>query len=172
MRDGDPIELGEISVDFSEFELRVTLLGGPNGPQSCTCEVWEHTIYELEILYSALRRAAAQEFPPTIDVDTPASRLFATLGVSTTAHIEVGLSLKTPSANRAVFFCTSKIQPRGRALAVIIGLTIAGTFSEVLAEPRHARELADWLEAQVAHMWELSDAEDEEITVKPSDPLK
>jgi hypothetical protein len=145
----DTVVLGEIGATSSRLE--VVLTNSPFGPLSCRCEVWEHTIHELETLSSSLRGAAGDEFPPRVEVHRAESQIGTSLSLRTAASVELGYSLQKPGAPRATLFCSSRNWgSRGGALGVLIGLAVAGGYGEAVVEPSHAIKLADWLDLKVA----------------------
>lgn len=151
----EDIVLGEIGI--TEAGLEVVLLGSPFGPLKCGCEIWEHTIYEMETLSSALHCAAADTFPPDLEVPRPEGRIGTRKSLPLAVSIEVGYSLGTPGASRATFFCSSRTWGklvRDRELGVLIGLAVSGGYREVVVEPARAIALADWLDQWVAQMWD------------------
>lgn len=153
--DSDDIVLGEIGI--SDAGLEVVLLGSPFGPLRCGCEIWEHTIYEMETLSSALSCAAADIFPPDLEVPRPEGRIGTRKSLPLAVSIEVGYSLAMPGAGRATFFCSSRNwgkRLRDRELGVSIGLAVGGGYKEVVVEPARAIALAEWLDQWVAEMWD------------------
>lgn len=149
--DNEIIPLAEISIDDSRLE--VTLLSNPEGPVRCSCEIWEHTIYELEQLSATLRLAAAGPFPPTFKAPTPESRIGLVANLSLAVVLEIGYSLEVPGAARARFFCSSRTWGSARRHGVSIGMALSGRFGEVVVEPQQAVELADWIDAQIRTLW-------------------
>lgn len=150
----EPVQLGEIHCDWPTLRVVLTLAEG--GPFACECEVWEHTVYELELLSSTLHRAAVEIFPPEVKVDRPESQIGTTLTLRTASTIEVGYSIQDPAAGRSHFTCYSREwgKPRDRTLGVAIALSVGGRIGEVVVEPALARELAVWLDGKIAELYD------------------
>lgn len=148
--DHDVIDFAELCV--ADDRIVISLLSSPLGRLECDCEIWEHTIHEMENLSSALHCAAKDVFPPTSKVPRPESNIGTSVNLTLSTHIEMGYSLADPGSPRAVFSCWSRNWglPSKPSLGVVIGLAIGGGFSEVVVEPQQAKDLAEWLDGQIA----------------------
>jgi hypothetical protein len=154
-REDEAVPFAEISV--GETHLEVVLISSPAEGLRCSCELWEHTIHELECLSAALRKTAEGPFPLPHEVSTPKSQIGTVLRLFPTVDVEVGYSLAEPRAPRASFFCSSKRHPLSGQLLIRLGAAVSGGFAEVVLEPSQAIELADWLDRQIAELWPESD---------------
>lgn len=156
--DNETTPLAELSI--VESRLEIALVGLGDGPLICGCEIWEHTIYELEGLSAALRQAAAGPFPELFEAPTPNSQIGTFHDLSLAVYMELGYSLEEPGAGRARVFCSSRMWgPRSQEhLGIAIEVAVSGAYGEVVVEPSHAVELADWIDRQIAELWPSSDS--------------
>jgi len=143
--ENEVVQLAQVSV--YDGRLEVCLPSHPFGYFRCDSEIWQHTIYEIEMLSETMRTAAAGPFPPPLGArpDEPdIGDFFPTI------CIEVCYSLESPGAQRASFFCRSKrTLPKWGGLNVFLGVALDGAFAEVVLQPEEALTFADWLDRQI-----------------------
>lgn len=151
--DNEIVLFAELSI--ASDQLVIGLLSSPLGPLHCSSEIWEHTIHELEVLSACLRCAATGVFPHPIAVETPKSRIGAIGRLFLAVDMEIGYSLERPCDTRVRLFCSSSMWDlQHRKLGVALGIAISGVLGEVVMEPLHALELADWLDRHTRN-WSL-----------------
>ncbi|CAN5390162.1 hypothetical protein BH09PAT4_BH09PAT4_09020 [soil metagenome] len=147
-----------VEVSVHDGRLEVSLVEHPCGNFRCSSEIWQHTMYEMEMLSDTLRTAAAGPFPPPILTQGNAPETARYLGPASEEFgnffpsicIEVCYSLESPGAQRAIFICRSK-----RTLLkwgghyVSLGVALECAFAEVVLQPAEALAFADWLDRQI-----------------------
>lgn len=149
--DNPTTSLAEISIGTESLE--VILTSGSLGPWRCCCKIWDHTVYELEILSLAVRCSAEKEFPPRLEVPSPESQFGTEKELRLSVSMEVGYSLGEPGADRVTFICYSRDWGfLEHSLGVLIGVALSGGYGEVVITPLEAVEFADWLDHQIARI--------------------
>lgn len=144
--DGDsPVPLAVITVMADTVMLEMDSFFANS--KTLAFEIWEHTIYEFETLFIALRHAARHQFPQSLELPINSSWISERRDLTLVAECEVGYSIASPSSNRSTFYCSS--QEWGEGLGVKVGVALGGAFGEVVMEPHQANALANWLEGQL-----------------------
>ena len=155
-RDAELVPLGFLCVRDWRFEVE---LAGRDA--RCGCRIWEHTIYEMEVLSTALRCAAADEFPPSIQIPTPESELGTPTTLRPAVVMELGYCIDRPGDARARVSCNSRRRALRGPIEIFLGIAIDGSFNEVAIDAVQAEDLATWLDRQIRWIYlEAAMAED------------
>lgn len=83
--ENEVVPLAEISISESLCDVALFTNGSISG--HCQCEIWEHTIYELETLSMALHACANGPFPSRLECTAPNSRIGTSLNLSLAADL-------------------------------------------------------------------------------------
>lgn len=117
-----------------------------------SCDVWEHTFYELESLAAALLHMSRSEGSALGVENVSSDGISNRVILRPSFDLEIGYSLSSPAAHRVRVFISCKKWLHTEAILVWFAIGLRNVFSEIVISAAHAEELSRWITFQVARV--------------------
>jgi hypothetical protein len=135
-------------LEFSEDEMTVTVEGPRGASCSVVCQIWEHTVYELENLAVALKVAGQGRLDDKLRVK--ASNVLIGPEITLMRALSVGLGQPLPgkTGTRAEFICSAANSGFAKRRLVFLDVICGRCGAQMAMEVEEALRLSEVLYGQ------------------------